>query len=73
MASIEYMTKRCPECGNSSILTLDADDYAMWRRGAYVQQAFPAMSAPDREMLITGTHPVCWDKLFADEEDDDVR
>jgi hypothetical protein len=31
------------------------------------------MSAADREMLITGTHPVCWDKLFADEEDDDVR
>ena len=76
MISYEYelfTTKPCPECGESSVITLPLNGYRAWRAGAYIQEAFRTMSAADREMLITGTHPVCWDKLFADEEDDDVR
>jgi hypothetical protein len=29
------------------------------------------MSAGDREILISGTHAACWDKLFPAEEEDD--
>jgi hypothetical protein len=29
------------------------------------------MSAADREVLISGTHPACWDKLFPEEESDE--
>jgi hypothetical protein len=28
------------------------------------------MPADQREMLITGTHSACWDRLFAEDEGD---
>ena len=67
MISYEYelfTTKPCPECGESSVVKLPLNGYRAWRAGAYVQEAFPTMSAGDREMLITGTHPACWSAVF---------
>lgn len=39
----------------------------------HIQDAFPEWSADKRELLITGTHPECWDAIFedVDEEEDD--
>jgi hypothetical protein len=33
------------------------------------------MPASDRELLITGTHPACWEKMFSEFEweDEDVE
>lgn len=28
------------------------------------------MSADERELLLTGTHPKCWKSMFPDEDDD---
>lgn len=63
MSKIEYETDRCMVCGNSSIMLLDASGFLKWRSGEFVQWAFPDMSPDDREMLISGTHPQCWDKM----------
>jgi hypothetical protein len=38
--------------------------------GQLAQNAFPHMSDGEREMLITGTHPECWEKLFPPEEEE---
>jgi hypothetical protein len=40
-----------------------------WRAGVLIQRAFPNMTADQREMLITGTHPECWETMFADDKE----
>jgi hypothetical protein len=60
----------CIHCGVGSIVKLDGSEYfAYFNRGIPVAQAFPTLSLDQRELLITGTHPQCWDALFADEDD----
>ena len=45
-------------------------DLTRWREGSNIQVAFPEMPKDQRELLITGTHPACWDAMFADDEGD---
>jgi hypothetical protein len=69
MATIKYETKKCMFCSRSSVLKLDKDAYLRWQAGAFVQVAFPKMGAGEREQLITGTHPKCWDENMGDEDE----
>jgi hypothetical protein len=39
-------------------------DYWDWQDGALAQDAFPYLSADDRELLISGICPTCWEKSF---------
>lgn len=50
---------------------LDAGAFAAWQAGAYVQDAFPRMSASEREVLVSGTHAKCFDEVFPEEEDEE--
>jgi hypothetical protein len=59
----------CRVCGKTSTLEVDADKYERWRTGELAQKVFPEMSADEREVLISGTHPACWDRLFSKEEE----
>lgn len=58
----------CPHCQKDSTVEVDFNSYLMWRNGTLIQTAFPNMSIGEREMLITGIHPECWDIMFPDEE-----
>lgn len=69
--TIEVKTKTCCVCDKFDVLTLNRSAVESWQSGEYVQVAFPDMSADDRELLISGTHSECWDKLFPREEDDE--
>lgn len=40
-----------------------------YERGLSIQQALPMLSDGVREQIITGTHGVCFDAAFPDEED----
>jgi hypothetical protein len=68
---MKYTTKKCMQCGESSELDLDYESFLKWKKGAYVQDAFPNMPAQVREQLISGTHPDCWTKMWAAVEDED--
>jgi hypothetical protein len=46
------------------------EGYYRWQKGQMVQDAFPRMSADQIELLVTGTHPKCWESIFPEEEDD---
>jgi hypothetical protein len=64
-----YQTRTCVVCGKSTIVELDTVKAEKWLRGSgHVQDIFPEMSKDDRELLISGTHPVCWNKLFPPDE-----
>lgn len=64
-----FTTPRCMMCDKSDEVEVDPDALRAWREGALIQEAFPDMTPEDREHLKTGTHPACWDSMFADEEE----
>lgn len=54
----------CPFCGRGNEVEVNENDYFDWDDGASAQVAFPYLSKYEREMLISGTCPTCWDKMF---------
>ena len=66
--TIVVKTKTCTVCGEYEVWSLDRQAVEIWQGGEYIQNAFPDMSAEDRELLISGTHPACWNKLFGEDE-----
>lgn len=64
-------TDICQVCGQDSVVAVSDESYEKLKAGAFVQEAFPELSPGDRELLISGMHPECWDSLFADDEEDD--
>ena len=67
--TIIVKTRPCTVCNQYEVWSLDCEAVTRWQEGENIQSAFPDMSAEDREVLISGTHPVCWDKLCPAEEE----
>lgn len=65
---MKVQTPQCVVCGVKSFVEVQEDDYRRWQGGVLAQRAFPEMHHRDREMLITGTHPKCWDEMYPPEE-----
>ena len=59
----------CPFCGRGNEVEVNEDDYLDWQDGMLAQDAFPYLSADEREMLISGICPTCWDGMFGSEDD----
>lgn len=60
-------TRRCGMCGYRGEVEVPNSGLARWTSGTLIQDAFPDLSAPLREQLISGTHPECWEAMFADD------
>jgi len=70
---IKAVTPNCPICGVATDVMVDFAMYKAWcNREILVQDAFPHMSKEEREVLMTGTHPDCWNIMWAgiDEEEE---
>lgn len=61
----------CPICGHVNEITVNEDDYFNWDDGALVQDAFPYLTAEERECLISHICPICWNKTFGDIDEED--
>lgn len=60
----------CPMCGHANEVAVNEADYFDWSfDGTLAQDAFPYLNADEREMLISGICPKCWNKLFGEEEE----
>ena len=59
----------CPFCGKSHTVEVRAADWHDYEDGALAQDAFPYLSASERELIISGICPTCWNSIFAEEED----
>lgn len=66
MVSVE--TKQCIVCKQTSKVDVLRSEYKDWQAGTMIQKAFLKLSPDNRELLISGTHPACWDQLFGKEE-----
>lgn len=61
----------CPFCGEAHDVAVNEADYWDWQDGKCAQDAFPYLSADEREMLISGICPDCWDRMFPPEEEEE--
>lgn len=61
----------CPICHCDTYIQVDAEEYACWQAGELIQVAMPYLDADEREMLISGICPNCWDDTFGDEDEDE--
>ena len=75
MSKINYkevtVVTACPFCGHANEVEVNEIDYLDWQDGMLVQDAFPYLSANEREKLVSGICPSCWDKMFPPEEDEE--
>ena len=64
-------TRKCRMCGNQSVLhDVDALGWLRWKElGVNIQDAFPEFDADQRELLVSGTHAHCWEKMWGSDED----
>lgn len=67
---ITVMGPHCTVCEEQSVVRVKEADYEAWNtRKLFIQEAFPYLSADERELLVSGTHSSCWDTLFDAEEE----
>ena len=65
--------KPCLECGETTAsIVLDGDSYFRYFiHGAKIQDAFPNLSAKERDFLMMWIHPECSDAFYGVDPEDD--
>lgn len=66
MRDLEILCE-CPFCGKVNSVMVVADDYAAYLEGMLIQDAFPYLSADERELIMTGICPACWNDMWETE------
>lgn len=69
MPNINVVCEKCLVCAERATVQVPYDSWVEWQAGMHVQDAFPQLSPGIREVLISGTHPKCFDALMADEDE----
>lgn len=60
----------CPFCGCVNKVTFEERDWYDWQFNAVlIQDAFPYLTADERELLISGICPDCWNGMFGEGEE----
>ena len=63
------MIPPCVICREFSSIKLDGSQYYRYFiEGDYIQNAFPNHSAEEREHIMSGIHPECWNSIVGDED-----
>ena len=61
---IKVRSKPCPRCGQVSTMELDEIAVMKYQAGMKIQDAFPDLTADQREQLMSGYDQKCWDIDF---------
>ena len=64
---LEYYRNECYYCGEQNIILINIHDLTFWQSGEFIQDAFPYLNKDQRELVKTGIHPECWNKMFGNE------
>jgi|694.fasta_scaffold57798_9 hypothetical protein len=65
------ITRTSPFTGKTKELTvnIDIDDYERYLDGELVQNAFPYLTADEREFILSGIYPGEWELAFPEQEE----
>ena len=57
--------KESPVTGETNTMAINAtvEQVELWQNGTLIQEAMPSATADQREFLISGCTPACWDQL----------
>jgi hypothetical protein len=60
------VTVTCPLClTEQRPLLVSIERYNAWKNGElFIHDAFPELTASERELLMTGTCDPCWDRMY---------
>lgn len=58
----------CPFCGKKHKVEVVGSDYFTYMDGELAQNAFPYLSATEREQIISHICPACQESIFGGEE-----
>ena len=58
----------CKKCKEVNEIQVDLEKFIAWQQGELIQNALPELDADQRELLISGICPKCWDKMFPSDE-----
>ena len=61
--------KECPHCHKIQVVHVDDNQYNDWLAGKNIQRAFPNLSADQREILMSGICPECWEEIFGEDDE----
>ncbi len=68
--TVDVQTRPCIRCHKAGMVTMPRQAFERLEAGEHVQVAWPEGSAGEREQLINGTHPECFEALFPPDEED---
>jgi hypothetical protein len=71
MYKVNLATK-CNTCKQQGHVEVNYVDVLKYQQGQLIQKCFPYLSDDQRELLISNTCSACWDKMFAEDEEDMV-
>lgn len=66
MNLVAVQTSACINCGENSIINVPVEAWDRFSNGESIQSAWPYSTPQEREYLLTGTHPECWEEIFSD-------
>ena len=68
---ITLATPPCMQCGKRTLVQMTEEQARELGEGpteVTCRRFFPDWTPENRELLITGTHPECWEEMFGEEE-----
>ena len=70
MTTVVAVPCRC--CNEVTKLKVDFEQFTKWQQGELIQNALPELNADQRELLISGTCPTCWDEMCPSDEEQEL-
>ena len=63
----------CIHCTKLTWVSYVKRDFDAWCEGKYLQYAMPYLAESEKELLISGTCSSCFDAMFKEDEDGDLK
>lgn len=67
---VDYYRNTCFYCNEQNVIIVNVHDLTFWQSGEFIQNAFPYLNPNQRELINTGIHPECWEKIFENHDEE---
>lgn len=67
IGNLSIISKTCIQCKNAFAIKVNKEDLVDYNNGKLIQDAFPYITASERELIISGICGKCFDKMFEDD------